>query len=95
MTCFVGVFFLGIQAKATAELGPAAEEGNLATVQDCLRRGADIDVQGTVSFYLIFRVNTFGCILDGEVRSRVFFFELEYFHISLYSRASTTQFNVP
>jgi hypothetical protein len=32
-----------IQAKAKAELVPAAEEGDLATVQDCLSKMANIE----------------------------------------------------
>jgi len=33
------------QAKATDELGPAAERGDLASVQDCVTKGANVDAQ--------------------------------------------------
>jgi hypothetical protein len=33
------------QAKATDELGPAAVKGDLATVQDCVAKGANVDAQ--------------------------------------------------
>jgi len=34
-----------IQAKATAELITAAENGDLAAVQNCLKIGADVDTE--------------------------------------------------
>ena len=36
-------------AAATAALVPAAEKGDLATVEDCVAKGADVDVTGRVS----------------------------------------------
>jgi len=38
-----------MKVKATANLGPAAKDGILATVQDCLKKGADVDVRAAVS----------------------------------------------
>jgi hypothetical protein len=35
--------------KATANLGPAAKDGNLAAVEDCLEKGANVDVRAAVS----------------------------------------------
>jgi len=48
---------IDIQVKATANLGRAAIKGDLATVQDCLSKGADPDgrhkkVHGFSSFYI-------------------------------------------
>jgi hypothetical protein len=37
------------QAKATADLVPAAQEGDLATVQECLSKKANIDVKAVRS----------------------------------------------
>ena len=37
------VLALVTQEKATADLVPAAEEGDLATVQDCLSKKANIE----------------------------------------------------
>ena len=37
------------KVKATANLGPAAKDGNLAAVDDCLEKGADVDVRAAVS----------------------------------------------
>jgi hypothetical protein len=34
---------------ATAALVPAAKEGDLATVEDCVAKGADVDVTDEVS----------------------------------------------
>jgi hypothetical protein len=34
---------------ATAALVPAAEKGDLVTVEDCVVKGADVDVRGPVS----------------------------------------------
>ena len=34
---------------ATAALVPPAKEGDLATVEDCVAKGADVDVRGPVS----------------------------------------------
>ena len=34
---------------ATAALVPAAQKGDLATVEDCVAKGADVDVTGRVS----------------------------------------------
>jgi hypothetical protein len=38
-----------VAVAATAALVPAAEKGDLATVEDCVAKGADVDVTGRVS----------------------------------------------
>ena len=69
----VQIFFLicltaqAAVAEATAALLPAAKKGDLPTVEDCIAKGANIDVTGEVrgfkdreatkgrSFYVAFR----------------------------------------
>jgi len=38
-----------VAVAATAALVPAAEKGDLATVEHCVAKGADVDVRGPVS----------------------------------------------
>jgi len=51
-----------VAANATAKLVPATNAGDLSTVQDCIARGADVDVRTTYGSTALMIASTKGCI---------------------------------